>query len=51
MKEITKMGAIKQYFGTPDHPVTMDELKALSQSDRVELAEGAAKELGCVLKK
>ena len=49
MAEITKYKAIKEYFGTPGHPVTLQELKALSSDDRNELAEGAAKELGKTL--
>ena len=49
MEEITKLQALKQYFNVPDHPVTVQELKALSKEDRQELAEGAAKELGKTL--
>ena len=43
---ISRIGAIKKYFGTEDSPVTIHELKELSEDERQELAEGAAKELG-----
>ena len=43
---MSKMKAIKVYFGTPERPVTFEELKALSTEEREELARGAAKELG-----
>jgi len=46
MEEMSKMKAIKVYFGTPERPVTFEELKALSTEEREELARGAAKELG-----
>ena len=49
METLTKLGAIKRYFGTPDRPVDLKELKALTQADREELAIGAAKELGVEL--
>lgn len=49
MAEITKYKAIKEYFGTPGHPVTLAELKVLSPEDKTELAVGAAKELGKTL--
>ncbi len=48
-KEMTRLAAIKEYFGTPERPVDLKELKALSSEARVELAEGAAKELGVTL--
>ena len=47
--EMTRLAAIKAYFGTEDHPVTLQELKKLTPEDRDELAEGAAKELGATL--
>ena len=48
---MTKMKAIKAYFEAAPHgrKVTLDELKALSEGDRVELASLAAAELGCEL--
>lgn len=48
-KEMTRLAAIKEYFGTPERPVDLKELKALSAADREELAEGAAKELGATI--
>ena len=46
MEKMSKLKAIKVYFGTPEHPVTLAELKELSSEQREELAQGAAKELG-----
>ena len=40
--------AIKEYFGTPSHPVTVAELKDLTPEERVELGEGAKIELAKV---
>ena len=49
MEQMTKLGAIKKYFGTPERPVELKELKELTQPDREELAQGAARELGVEL--
>lgn len=49
MAEMTKAKAIKTYFGTEDHPVTLQELKELGKEGRDELGEGAAKELGVTI--
>ncbi len=50
MEKMNRIAAIKMYFGAPGYPpVTTAELKALSASDRQELAEGAARELGVEL--
>ena len=47
MEQLTRMRAIKRYFGSEGYPpVTNSELLALSEKDREELAQGAAKELG-----
>ena len=48
---MTKMKAIKAYFEASPHgrKVTLDELKALPDADRIELASLAAAELGCEL--
>lgn len=43
---MTKVAAIREYFSTPNHPVTFQEIKALSPEEREYLATGAAKELG-----
>jgi len=49
MAEISRLQALKRYFGTETQPVTVAELKELTREDRAELAEGAAKELGMEL--
>ena len=46
MQKMSKMKIIKEYFSIPGKPVTFAELKALTSTQRQELAEGAAKELG-----
>lgn len=58
-KELSSVQAIKKYFGVKDEgyngkdglPSFLEELKELSPSDKAELAELAAKELGAVIKK
>jgi len=47
--KIKRIAAIKRYFGVPEHPVTLQELTALTKENRQELAEGAARELGLEL--
>ena len=49
--KIKRIAAIKRYFGVPGHPVTLQELMALTKENRQELAEGAARELGLELEK
>jgi hypothetical protein len=49
MAEMTKAKAIKTYFGTEAHPVTLAELKALTPAERTELGEGAAGEMGVTI--
>ena len=52
MEKISESGAIKQYFSTPERPVTFEELKELALKDKPgfhELAVGAAKALGVEL--
>jgi len=49
MKKLPKTTILKEYFGTPDKPVTLEELKDLMKADRPgydELAQLAAEELG-----
>jgi hypothetical protein len=49
MSKQSKVSVIKQYFGMHDGDTAKDfmvELKALSGDERLELAQGAAKELG-----
>ena len=43
---LTPVQAIKKFFDTPDRPVTMAEMKALSPEDRMSLAKDCAKALG-----
>jgi len=49
MEKITRLAAIKKYFGEGHRPVELAELKVLSKEERQELAEGAAKEMGIEL--
>jgi hypothetical protein len=49
VEKLTRMAAIRKYFGEGSHPVTLPELKALTAEERQELAIGAAKELGVEL--
>lgn len=42
----TTVQFVKEYFSTPERPVTMDEMKALEKEDRYELADAIAKEQG-----
>ena len=44
----TGLQLIRDYFGTPDRPVTMEEMKALTKDDRTWFAEEIAKLLGLV---
>lgn len=47
-KTVASMGnlrAIKDYFGSPERPVTTAELKELSKESREELGAGAKVEL------
>ena len=48
---MTRMKVIKAYFEAVPHgrKVTFEELQALSDGDRIELASLAAAELGCEL--
>lgn len=48
---IKKFAAIRRYFGTGEgtRPVELDELKALSKRDAIELGAAAATELGLEL--
>ena len=58
-KELSHVQAIKKYFGVKPEgyngkdglPSLLEELKELKPSDKAELAEPAAKELGAVIKK
>jgi len=43
---INKIQALKEYFGTPEKPITFSEIKELGSDGVTELAELAAKELG-----
>lgn len=50
MEKISMVAAIKRYFEADGgRKLGMDELKALSASDRQELGEACAKALGCEL--
>ena len=52
MESIKKAASLKEYFSTPERPVTNKELMDLVRTDKEgydELAIGAAKELGKVL--
>ena len=46
---LTPVQAIKKFFDTPDRPVTMAEMKALSPEDRMSLAQACAKPVGADL--
>lgn len=46
---IRPMGAIREFFNTPENPVTLDEMKRLTQNDRKELAPACAAALGVEL--
>lgn len=48
---ISAVKAIRDFFSTPGHPVTMDELKSLSIEERNYLGQGAADALGKTLVK
>ena len=47
---ITSVEAVKRFFGTPDKPVTFQELKELGAAGVKELAVDCAKALGLQLK-
>ena len=47
--KIKRIAAIKRYFGAPGHPITLQELAALTKGERTELAEGAAAAMGLEL--
>lgn len=49
METISPVQAIKRYFADDPRPVSLAELKELSQEDRKELGALAAKELGLEL--
>ena len=46
---VSKLAVIREYFGTPNYPVSLSELKKLSSDERTKLAVGAAKELNVEL--
>jgi len=50
METISIVSAIKEYFSTPEKPVTTDELKALGVQGIKELAPACAEALGKKLK-
>ena len=47
--KIKRIAAIKRYFGVEGHPITLQELAALTKQERTELAEGAAAAMGLEL--